>query len=225
MVRFASAFLLIAFAIGCGATRSADPGKGSGFLTDYSKLQPGGKGEAQLRWINPNADFNRYDKAIIDPVTFWREVDQKAGLSAQQRQAMANYFHVRLHDEVDKYFEVVNQPAPGAMRLTGALTRLGQRNVTMDTVSTYIPQMRLVAEGKGLFTGKPAFVGEAVLEGRVTDSWTGETLAAAMDRRVGGKSFKGMDDWGDVKAAIDAWAVKFSTNLCRKAARPNCPAT
>jgi len=93
----------------------------------------------------------------------------------------------------------------------------------MDTVSTYIPQMRLVAEAKGLFTGKPAFVGEAVLEGRLTDAWSGDLLAAAMDRRVGGKSFKGMDDWADVRAAIDAWAVKFSSNMCRRAQRPNCP--
>jgi len=223
MLRFIGALVIFSLAIGCGATRRAKPGEGAGFLQEDAKLEPGGKGEAEMRWINPNADFTRYDKAIIDPVTFWRGADAKAGLSPEQRQAIANYFHSRMHEEMAKYFEVVNAPAPGAMRLTAALTRLGERNVTMDTISTYVPQLRLVAETKGLFTGKPAFVGEASLEGRATDAWTGETLGAARDRRVGGKTFKGMDDWADVRSAIDAWAAKFSTNLCRRAKRPDCP--
>ena len=223
MLRVSSVILILTLALGCGATRQANPGDGAGFLKDYSKLEPGKAGEAELRWINPDADFTRYDKAIIDPVSFWRGADAKAGLSAEQRQALANYFHAKAHDEMAKYFTVVQHPEQGAMRFTAALTRLGERNVTMDTLSTYVPQMRLMAEGKGLFTGKPAFVGEATLEGRVTDSWTGETLGAAKDRRVGGKTFKGMDDWSDVRAAIDAWAVKFATNMCRRAQRPNCP--
>jgi hypothetical protein len=223
MFRLTGAILMLTLALGCGATRRADPGKGQGFLDDYSKLEKGKDGEAELRWINPKADFTRYDKAIVDPVTFWRGSDAKAGLSPEQRQALADYFHSTLRQELAKYFSIVEKPTPGAMRFTGAITRLGGRNVTMDTVSTYIPQMRVVAEAKGLFTGKPAFVGEAVLEGRVTDAWTGELMAAAMDRRVGGKSFKGMDNWADVRAAIDAWAVKFSTNACRRAQRPNCP--
>ncbi|MBW2372113.1 MAG: DUF3313 domain-containing protein [Deltaproteobacteria bacterium] len=223
MLRITGAILILTLALACGATRRADPGEGKGFLDDYSKLEPGGSGEAQLRWISPDADFTRYDKVIIDPVTFWRGSDAKAGLSTEQRQALANYFHATAHKEVSKYFTVVQHPTEGAMRFTAAITRLGDRNVTMDTVSTYIPQMRLVAEAKGLFTGKPAFVGEAVLEGRLTDAWSGDLLAAAMDRRVGGKSFKGMDDWADVRAAIDAWAVKFSSNMCRRAQRPNCP--
>jgi hypothetical protein len=215
--------MILALTIGCGATRRADPGEGKGFLDDYSKLEKGQDGEAQLRWINPKADFTRYDKVMIDPVTFWRGSDAKAGLSAEQRQALANYFHATVHKEASKYFSVVQHPEEGAMRFTAAITRLGGRNVTMDTVSTYIPQMRVMAEAKGLFTGKPAFVGEAMLEGRLTDAWTGERLAAAMDRRVGGKTFKGMDNWADVRAAIDAWAVKFSANICRRAQRPNCP--
>jgi hypothetical protein len=223
MIRITGAILILTLALGCGATRKADPGEGKGFLEDYSKLEPGVQGEAALRWINPKADFTRYDKVIIDPITFWRGSDAKAGLSPDQRQALANYFHATLHQELSKYFTVVQHPTQDAMRFTGAITRLGNRNVTMDTVSTYVPQMRVVAEAKGLFTGKPAFVGEAVLEGRVTDAWTGELMAAAMDRRVGGKSFKSMDTWSDVRAAIDAWAVKFSSNACRHARRPNCP--
>jgi hypothetical protein len=192
MFRVPIVILLLTLAIGCGATRGADPGKGKGFLDDYSKLEPGGQGEAQLRWINPRADFTRYDKAIIDPITFWRGADAKAGLSPEQRQVLANYFHSKLHEELSKYFSVVEHPTQGAMRFTGAITRLGDRNVTMDTVSTYVPQMRVMAEAKGLFTGKPAFVGEAV-------------------------------DWADVRAAIDAWAVKFATNTCKRAQRPDCP--
>lgn len=209
---------------GCGATRGAAPPTGKGFLDDYSKLEKGPEGGAKLEFIDPGADWKAYDRIIIDPVTFWRGSDVKANLSPEQRQMLANYMHARMREELENDYRVVETPAKGAMRLTSAFTRLGGRNVTMDTVSTVVPQVRLMSEAKGMFTGKPSFVGEAAIELRVTDSWTGQVLGAAVDRRVGGKTIKGMDTWADVRAAMDHWAKVARYRLCNLRAEGDCPA-
>ena len=39
-------------------------------------------------------------------------------------------------------------------------------------------------------------------------------MTAAVDRRVGTKSFKGLfSDWADVQAAFDSWAERIRTRL------------
>ena len=43
----------------------------SGFLQNYSQLKPGRGDQAQLVFIDPNADFSPYEKVLIDPVVVW----------------------------------------------------------------------------------------------------------------------------------------------------------
>ncbi len=215
--------LLVVLAVGCASTRQASAPQ-QGFLDDYSQLEKGVPGGSQLEFINPEADWKAYDKIIIDPVSFWRASDVKANLSPEARQALADYAHLRLREELGKDYTIVDHPTPGALRLTGVFTRLGGRKVTLDTVSTVVPQVRLIAEAQGVFTGKPSFVGEAAMEARATDSWTGELLGAAVDRRVGGKSIKGMDSWADVRAAMDVWAKRARYRFCMLREENGCPA-
>lgn len=58
--------------VGCGTTDQARKVDTSGFLGDYSQLQPGKSGEALLVYRNPGADFSKYDKVLVDPVAVWR---------------------------------------------------------------------------------------------------------------------------------------------------------
>ena len=61
--------ILAIFLGGCDTTthqvRSVEP---SGFLDDYSKLRPGGEDKAALRYLNPSADFSKYNKVLFEPV-------------------------------------------------------------------------------------------------------------------------------------------------------------
>jgi hypothetical protein len=53
----------------------------SGFLgKDYSLLQPAAAGsdqQAQLRYIAPNAQWSKYTKITVLPVTFWTDDDSR----------------------------------------------------------------------------------------------------------------------------------------------------
>lgn len=201
--------------IGCGATREGPDVKGRGFLGDYSKLQENPYDGVQLRYLSPGVDWKQYDKVLLDPIQFWRSTDEDAGLSPDEKQYLADYFYNAVYESLSKDYSMVNAPESGALRISIAFVRIGDRNVTLDTVSTYWPVGRVLAEGTGAATGKPAFVGEAAFEGRITDAKTGELLGAAVDRRVGGKSFKDFDDWQDVEAASDFWAKNLAFRLCK----------
>jgi hypothetical protein len=104
-----------------------------------------------------------------------------------------------------------------------ALTDAEQSNPGLDTVSTVMPMGLAASTLTGVVTGKPSFVGEAQAEGRVLDGGSGELLAAAVDRRVGGKSIEGsVDSWGDVDAALQHWAQQLRYRLCTQRGAGGC---
>jgi hypothetical protein len=57
-------------------------------------------------------------------------------------------------------------------------------------------------------TGSYSFVGSAQGAFKANDSVSGQLLAAAIDKGLGGTSIKNVDvfQWGDAENAIDYWA-------------------
>lgn len=215
-VLLAAAALLAA----CSATRaSRQPIEESGFLCDYSLLEdtdteiPGDVGpRPRLRWIDPDAEFSAYEQALVDPVVYFCSKDVRP---SREIQVLLDYFCVEVREELRKSgFELVDRPQPRALRVTVALTRVGERQVTLDTLSTYIPIGRALAELEALRTGKPTFVGHAKVEVKITDAATGDLVSAAMDKRVGGKTLKDFDSWSDVRSAVDYWAQLLAYRIC-----------
>jgi hypothetical protein len=104
-----------------------------------------------------------------------------------------------------------------------AVTDYDQSWVALDMISTVVPQLRVVAELKGLATDKPTFVGGVQVEAKISDSLTGRIIVAGIDRRVGSKTLtKGTDSWADVKNAMDFWALQADYRACLVARRSDC---
>ena len=74
IVRSIMITVVILFSIGayagCVGTKSVDvkPLEYADFLSDYSKLSPVAGEKEMKRYINPNADFAKYDKILIDRI-------------------------------------------------------------------------------------------------------------------------------------------------------------
>ena len=185
------------------------------------KVRNVGQMAASFRWTH-GPPFRL--SPLAGTVAPGKSADVEAGLSEAQKQGLVNYYHSTFYDRMSQDYEMVSLPQPNTLRVSIAFTRLGDRNVTLDTVSTYVPQLRLVSEIKTVFTGKPSFVGEAAFEGKLTDAHTGELLGAAVDKRVGGKTIKNFDDWADVKNAIDYWVESFGYNTCMLREGADCKA-
>jgi hypothetical protein len=188
---------------GCAATKQARDVQTSGFLgQDSALLREGTEGQALLVWHNPNADWAAYDKIKLDPVTIWAgENSAFEDFSRPDRQTFADTFYAMLRDSLAQDYQMVGELGSEVLHVQVAITDVQASNPTMDTISTVVPQALLLSGVKELVTGKPGFVGEASVEGRILDGQSGELLAAAVDLRVGGKSVAGAptDSWDDVR--------------------------
>jgi Protein of unknown function (DUF3313) len=172
-----------------------------------------GENRAGLRYMASGVNWSQYTKVLISPVAFYGGSDSK--VSAADQQELTNYMYQALVKAVGEKFPLVETPGPGVMRLQVALTDVAGATPGLRTVSMVIPQARALATLKYVATGTYPFVGSAEGEVRVTDSVTGKTLAAAMDRRVGGGSITTAAQWtmGDAEDVMKKWAELTALRL------------
>jgi hypothetical protein len=188
----------------------------SGFLRNYSQLKPGKEGQAKLVYINPNVNWSQYTAMQFESVTLWPgKAGGLANLSPEDQQMLADRLYKALYDAVSKDVKMVNGPGPGVMRVRVALTEAKPTNVVLNAVATVVPQIRTLTTITGLAANTSLTVGSATIEGDVTDSLTGQRLAAFVDERVGQRSVQAFGTWSQVQAAFDHWGQQFAQRLAQ----------
>jgi hypothetical protein len=218
---------------GCAATQEAKSVEKSGFLGDYSLLKEGerstfsqgAENQALLVYKNPAADWRMYKKVLLEPVTVWmsQKDSQLKDVSVEDRQRLAALLWSKLDESLRKDFVMTSQAGPDVMRIQAAITEAEGSNAVLDTVTSIIPQTRLLTGAKGLATGVSGFTGSASAEMKITDTETGTLLMAAVDRRGGTKSLSGVtNSWNDVEEAYRFWAEKVRYRLCQWGGGMNC---
>src|SRR5512137_635566 len=105
----------------------------------------------------------------------------------ENHQKLANNAHVYVTQELENYYQIVNTPEPGTMRIDMAIVNADSSKPVRNTLSTIVPVGIALSIVKYAATGKQAGVGEITMQIKITDAGTGELLGAALDRRVGGK--------------------------------------
>ena len=207
--------LLVLFTLamaGCSASGMKNVEQ-SGFLKDYSQLKPGSDDQAALVYVKPGADFKPYGKIMFERVTVTlspssesREVDPTI------LKELTDYYQNALIEAVKDGYEVVDQPGPDVLWVRVAITDVEPSNPTANTMSSIVPIGIAVSAAAKAATDANLGTGEAATEMEVLDSVTKERLAAAVDRRQGGKAaFRGK--WVDTEQAFDYWAKRFRERL------------
>lgn len=151
-------------------------------------------------FLKPGADFARYDKVIIDPVTVSYKSGQ-AGLSSEAMQRLKDIVHQAFARQLGRssVYSVVTEPGPSTLRVTGRL---------VDLVVSAPPP-------RGRDTMFVVEAGQMTLLLDVRDSQSGEPLARIADRRavrpesaaIGGMfQSTAVNDWGAVREIADRWA-------------------
>lgn len=224
---------LLIGASGCASTQPAKSVEKSGFLGDYSLLKEGKRSmvkegaedQALLVYKNPAADWRKYNKILLEPVTIWmsQKDSQLKDVSVEDRQRLAALLWSKLNESLSKDYEMTTGPGPDVLRIQVAITEAGESHAVLDTVTSIVPQTRLLSGVKSLATGVSAFTGSASGELKATDSATGTILAEAVDRRGGTKSLSGVtNSWNDVEEAYRFWAEKLRYRLCQWRGGMNC---
>jgi hypothetical protein len=212
---------ILVVASGCAATQQAKSVEKSGFLGDYSLLKEGQRSmlsesaedQALLVYKNPAADWRKYKKIQ----------SQLKDVSVEDRQRLAALMWSKLDEQLRKDYQMTSQPGPDVMRIQAAITEAGESSAVLDTVTSVIPQTRLLSGMKSVATGVSLFTGAAGVEMKVTDSESGTILVAAVDRRGGTKSLSGVtNSWHDVEEAYRFWAEKVRYRACQWRGGMNC---
>ncbi|HKC93834.1 MAG TPA: DUF3313 domain-containing protein [Nitrospira sp.] len=224
--------VLIGFG-GCASTQEAKSVEKSGFLGDYSLLKEGkrstfsqgAENQALLVYENPAANWRKFKKIQLDPVTVWmsQKDSQLKDVSVEDRERLAALLWSKVDEQLRKDYQMTSQPGPDVLRIQAAITEAGESSVVMDTVSSIVPQLKLLSGAKSMATGVSAFTGSASVEVKITDSGTGSILAEAVDRRGGTKSLSGVtSSWNDVEEAYRFWAEKLRYRLCQRRGGTDC---
>jgi hypothetical protein len=211
----ALAFLLSA----CTTTQTVRPEETHGRRCAYlapdvcSMLAPVPDKEGTLRYLAPNVDWAQYTKAMVSPVTVWAGAKRK--LSAEESQVFANYLYSAVVQQLKTVVPIVDEPGRGVIKVQLALTDAEAAVPVLRTVSMVIPQARALSTLKYIATGDYPFVGAAQGEVEITDSRTGQVLAAGVDRQIGGGALQTAAQWkwGDVENVFDDWAKLIATRL------------
>lgn len=223
---YSSSLLIISILLsGCAATNPGPTPQYTGFLPDYSLLREGKKGQAERIYVKPGVNFASYTKIMLDPVTVWRGSEsQLNSISPADAQHMADYFYQLMYNKFSQNYQMVSHPEANTLRISVALVTLEKGRVVMETVSTVIPQVRVVVKLADLVSDDSLFVGKASVEAKVTDALTGTLLAEGVDERVGGLTLSGLSlkTWGDVENVMQFWVNRASYNLCMQRDGNDC---
>ncbi|MDX2494980.1 MAG: DUF3313 domain-containing protein [Desulfuromusa sp.] len=212
LFKLATILLFCILVAGCAAGGMKDVTQ-TGFLDDYSMLKPGGEDRAALVYVNKGTDFKPYNKIMFERVlvTLSDEAANKQVDPAVFKE-LTDYYQKALLDAIKGGYQLVDQPGQGVLRVRAAITGIKPSKPVSNTMSTILPIGWALAGTTKAISDDNLGTGEAATEIEVLDSVTGERLAAAVDRRQGGKSaFRGK--WEDTKAAFDFWAKRFRERL------------
>ena len=117
----------------CAAAATAQEARDTSFLKNEAQLQPGRGSQAQLVYINPETDFSRYDKVVVDRVALWfRDENADGGIEPTEQQHLAGYFTAALRHQLRLEFHPVEKAQPGTLRVRAAITRLSKSGVSMS---------------------------------------------------------------------------------------------
>jgi len=213
--RTLGAILLLFLVCGCAARTQMHPNQQmSGFLDDYSVLREGAPGDVALVYRNPSADWSRYDKVLLEPVTLWRSGRQSLDPVPQDDLLrLVSIFEDALRRQLGAGFRLVDQAGPGVMRIRLAITEARASDPVLDVLrarSTSLPP----PPGGPIDPELRRFIEGAAIEGEIRDAQTGELLAAGVDRRREGAP--SIDTWAAIQRALDAWTERLCSRLERR---------
>jgi hypothetical protein len=216
----ASLLLMLAAITACQTTA-----KPSGFLTSYKDFRAGPEGGVERIWSHPDIRSEKsfkdklspYSAVILDPIwVSFSNQETYDGVAPEELQNLVSLFKQELKRAMGKEFPIVSKPGANVLRISIGLTGLESPSRILAATSTFMPVGLGISTVSKLVTGEHTNVGSASMELVATDSITGVSLFAAIDRRVGGKNLKKIaDPLSDAKDAFKWWAERLRHTLQR----------
>lgn len=176
----------------------------SGFLSDYSGLEPDPDDKSILVYGDHGRILCEYKKVFVQPVQIF--LHEKAGekVDEEAREMLKQYTFFALIEGLRavEWLEFA-EPGPGVVEINTAITDVLKAKRSLNVI---LPA-KLTGIGRG----------GAALEEELLDSETGEQLAAAIWAGRGSRfDMRGLKKYAHAKKVIDDWAKNWSTRLSER---------
>jgi hypothetical protein len=187
----------------------------SGFLPDYSRLEPAtdDNGKKLERWVSPSFTKVNYQKILIEPVAFYPAPKGSEQVSDQALADIQGYLDSQLRTVGLVAIPQVSAAGPGVARVRVGITAVATSATGLKPWQ--IIPIALVAQGAKAATGRRAKDAELAVEALITDSVSNEPLAMVVRKAEGvtlpdSKTQLTLDT---VRATIDRWAANVAEQV------------
>ena len=183
--------------------------KFSGFLggpTVYDQLAPGPPGGMTLRWINPNVDYKKYKKFMVDSVVFFlADASDYKGIDPQEMKELADEFNKQIVAAFKDKWPIVADPGPDVARYRIAITNIKQSRPGVSVVTSIVPVGLGVSLIKKGATGGWSGSGQTGMEAALLDSMSNEVIGMGADQKTA-EFDQRFSKWGSASDAFKFWA-------------------
>jgi hypothetical protein len=234
LIAVALSACLLGFQYNLAAGESASPKLGDyqtkGFLTQYDKLPAQPDELGAHRYIDPKADFSKYDRLLVDRIRVWFKDDADyKGIDPEELKTLTDYFYQAIEKAMGDTYPLVSEAGPNVLRLRIAVTDLVPNRPEASVTSLVVPFLWVGEATAGAATreiGTTPFTGEATIELEAMDSLSSAQLGALVETRPGKKYawdqgisegvssyIKAYSKWDYTKKAMDNWAQRLRIRM------------
>jgi hypothetical protein len=216
----ALAFVL-ALVVACSSTPSHKQLEPSGFLKDWSQLQPHPDPERKgaLLYVKPGLDLSKYTSVYLPTPSVL--VDPKeVGITPSQMAGVADDFVLSIHRSLRPDYQLVKELAPRSIVLRVAITDVEKTGGLNQSVR--------VLTGRGLDSSgvdpkhqtRSIEIDAMGIEAELIDPQTHERLVALAEYQTAQRMRSSRTEtWGTIQSALDFWAGRLREALDQARAR------
>lgn len=199
---------------GCARTYQARQLELVGSFTDYSLFKEGSDEEVLLTYWKKGSNWRAYKKIILEPVVV-KKTSSLNNMTHAEGYRLSELLGYRLQEALKRRFRLVSKPAPDTLRVEYAITDVATATAVLEMFSSAYPSTRAFSGQRHLALTEGSFIGKASIEGKITDSTTGELLLATVDDRADDKSMLGFrNPWDSGEGSYNFWALQLNYQLC-----------
>jgi hypothetical protein len=191
-----------------GAIASARAEGNSGFLDDYSQLQPDPDRPGAQRYEAPGVDLGKYTKILVTPIELVYDANSPhKNISPDELKMITDAFYTTLVAQLEPAYPVVDQPGPDVLAVRLAITGVRMENKKRSLLG-YTPigfATTTVANAAGL----RVTLKSAGLEAELLDSVSGTLLGSLVDKGAATAKISGNTSWDELSNTLKFYAERF----------------
>lgn len=192
---------------GC-ASKTTQPSQYSGFLSDYSQLQPAqsASGAPVMRWVSPDFKAQNYRSVLVEKPVFYPAPTPSEQVSQKTLNDIASYLQQAMQLELAGQYRVVEQADQDTLVLRSAISAV---NLSAEGLKVYeVVPVALLAAAASTAAGTRDLNTNIYVELEAIDGRNSQPMARVVRKGHGLQLENDSTQLSlkDIKPALDVWA-------------------